>query len=243
MNLRVIIADDEPLSIDMLSILLSEIDPNLATVDIVATCQSGRETLQAIDTHQPDLVFLDISMPDGTGIEVVQHIKGFAIAGPAVIFTTAHADFAARAFDLEADDYLLKPLTTERLAQALRRLARKPNGPRHNRIAVPVLGGIEFIDPQEIEWVQAAGDYITLHTDNRSLMIRKTLSSFARDVGPVLKRTHRSYLINPDRVVKILPKSKGEAMLQVCSGACIPLSRRHRDLLSVLADKPPPALR
>lgn len=238
MTLKVVIADDEALSIDMLRVLLSETDPGVAAIDIVATCRTGDATLRAIRQHRPDLVFLDINMPEGDGLSVAEHLFQASAPAPDIIFTTAHAEFAARAFDLKALDYLLKPLTAGRLSQALSRLRDAGSlavTPQEAiRIAVPVLGGIDFIQASQIEWVEASGDYVTLHTGSRSFIIRQTLTSLARETGTVLRQTHRSYLINPACVTKLMPKPKGEAILQVRSGAQIPVSRRHRAILSEL---------
>lgn len=237
MTLRVIIADDETLSIEMLCILLSELDPADGTVDVVATCRSGEETRTACERLKPDIVFLDIHMPGGTGMNVAQWLHTLPGTKPRIIFTTAHAEYAASAFDVDAVDYLLKPIELPRLRRALERARQSTRRIGHRSgklIPVPVLGGIELVELASIESAEASGDYLTLSTPGRSYMIRRTLSAFAKEAYPVLRQTHRSYLVNLTSIMKVIPRPKGEAILCLHSGAEIPVSRRHRDVLDDL---------
>lgn len=238
MNLRAIIADDETLSMEMLAILLDEVDPSAMTIKVVATCKTGQETIKAIELLAPDILFLDINMPDGDGMEVSRALRVWESPPPQIVFTTAHAEFAANAFEVEALDYLLKPIKADRLFRALERAAALKQSATpaltEPRIAVPVLGGVEFIDMREIEFVRAQGDYLELRTGARAYMLRKTLSALARETSGILQQTHRSYLVNPTQVVKVLPKAKGEAVLCLASGAEIPVSRSHRRILEAL---------
>ncbi len=237
MTLRAIIADDEVLSIEMLGVLLSELDPSDGLVDVIATCRTGEETRAACERLKPDLVFLDIQMPGGTGMHVAQWLYSKPGARPRIIFTTAHAEYAAGAFDVDAVDYLLKPIELPRLRRALERARQgmRRTGQRSGKLVpVPVLGGIELVELASIESAEASGDYLTLSTAGRSYMIRKTLSAFAKETYPVLRQTHRSYLVNLASVMKVVPRPKGEALLCLHSGAEIPVSRRHRDVLQDL---------
>lgn len=237
MNLRAIIADDEALSIQMLKVLLAELDPSEETIEIVGTCSTGSETLAACEKLSPDIVFLDIQMPDGGGMDVAEQLHTRPLPRPQIIFTTAHAEYAASAFDVDAVDYLLKPVEPGRLSRALERArhARRMTSQRTGKvIPVPVLGGIELLEVASIEWVEASGDYLTLRTSGRSYLIRKTLSAFAKETYPVLRQTHRSYLVNLSAVARLVPRPKGEALLCLVSGAEIPVSRRNRDVLQEL---------
>ncbi|MFT5774411.1 LytR/AlgR family response regulator transcription factor [Hyphomonas sp.] len=235
MKIRAVISDDEGLSIDLLQILLSEMQSFLGQIEVVKTCTSGAETLRAVEALSPDLLFLDISMPAGDGILVADTLRRSGRSLPQIIFTTAHAEYAAKAFDLEAADYLLKPIQADRLQRAIERAIASRNAlvdqSLSKIIPVPVLGGIEMIDATRIEWVEASGDYVHLHIGNRNFMVRKTLTNFGSDVYPILLQTHRSYLVNPSFVTRVMPKAKGEALLLMTSGMEVPVSRTHRDVL------------
>ncbi len=238
MTLRAIIADDEPLSVDMLRVLISEIGEDLDPIEIIDICKTGDETLTAVRSSSVDLLFLDINMPAGDGMFVAKTLQDDDGRTPLIIFTTAHAEFAAEAFKVEAIDYLLKPIKIDRLRRAVERafVRHKSDGNDHHHktIPVPVLGGIEMVSTDSIEWVEASGDYIRLHVGSRSYLLRKTLSAFAQEIAPLLRQTHRSYLIKPSAVEKVIPKAKGEALLRVQSGAEIPVSRRYKDVLDDL---------
>jgi two-component system LytT family response regulator len=238
MTLRVIIADDEALSRDMLQTQLEEIAPNLVSLTIVAMCTTGRETIGAVEELSPDLLFLDINMPDGDGMMVAKKLFATSAQTPNIVFTTAHAEYAADAFEVEAVDYLLKPIQSDRLKRAIERAIdiqrSSVQSPAPRMIAVPVLGGVEMLDASSIEWVEADGDYVRVHAGARSFHIRKTLSAFATDFEPFFRQTHRSYLVNLNHVVKMIPKPKGEALLQTSSGGDIPVSRSHRSVIEEL---------
>jgi len=233
MTLRVIIADDESLSRDMLQAQLMEISPNLVQLSIVALCATGRRTIESVEELCPDLLFLDINMPDGDGMAVAK-----AMYANRIIFTTAHAEHAAEAFEVEAVDYLLKPIQSDRLKRAIERVLDLQKAGEHapapRMIAIPVLGGIEMLDANSIEWIEADGDYVRVHAGTRSFHFRKTLSAFAADFQPLFRQTHRSYLVNLDQVVRLIPKPKGEALLQTRSGGDIPVSRSHRHVIEDL---------
>jgi len=236
--LRAIIADDEELGVQMLKVLLNEAQDSVGLIEIVKTCGTGDETLKAIDELSPDVVFLDIHMPAGDGMVVAEALFKNKANPPHIIFITAHAEHAASAFDVEAVDYLLKPVQLDRLQRAIARVIDLMATPAADKttkmIPVPVFGGIEMIDATCIEWAEASGDYIKLHIANRALMVRKTLSSFARDMAPMMTQTHRSYLVNLNFVEKIVPMAKGEAILCVKSGAEIPVSRSFKKVVADL---------
>ncbi|WP_299950636.1 LytTR family DNA-binding domain-containing protein [Hyphomonas sp. BRH_c22] len=233
-----IIADDESLSRDMLQAQLMEISPNLVQLSIVALCATGRRTIESVEELCPDLLFLDINMPDGDGMAVAKAMYANRARAPRIIFTTAHAEHAAEAFEVEAVDYLLKPIQSDRLKRAIERVLDLQKAGEHapapRMIAIPVLGGIEMLDANSIEWIEADGDYVRVHAGTRSFHFRKTLSAFAADFQPLFRQTHRSYLVNLDQVVRLIPKPKGEALLQTRSGGDIPVSRSHRHVIEDL---------
>ena len=233
MRLRAIIADDEALSIAMIKVLLAELDDG---IEVVATCSSGDETLARVAELKPDLLFLDVNMPKVDGMAVATALSAQEGQKPAIVFTTAHAEFAAQAFDVEAADYLLKPVQPARLARTLERVkSLQHSPPRGKTIPVPVLGGIELLDLGAVEWVEANRDYITLFCNGRSYVIRKTLAAFASSAAPELRQSHRSYLVNLQFVHKVIPKARGEAVLCLASGKEIPVSRGYKSLLNDLA--------
>jgi len=180
-------------------------------------------------------LFLDVNMPKLDGMTVASVLSGRAGPSPVIIFTTAHAEFAAQAFDVEAGDYLLKPIKPTRLARALERVrSLQGNAQKTKTIPVPVLGGIELLELESVEWVEARRDYVNLFCKGRSYVIRKTLATFASGTYPELRQCHRSYLVNLRLVRKVVPKPRGEAVLCLSSGKQVPVSRGYKGLLSEL---------
>jgi DNA-binding LytR/AlgR family response regulator len=238
MTLSVIIADDESLSRDMLQTQLMEISPTLIPLSIVALCATGRDTIESVKQLCPDILFLDINMPDGDGMAVAKALYANRAQATSIIFTTAHAEYAADAFEVEAADYLLKPIQSDRLKRAIERVLdlqrAGDHAPAPRMIAIPVLGGIEMLDANSIEWIESDGDYVRVHAGTRSFHFRKTLSAFAADFQPLFRQTHRSYLVNLNQVVRMIPKPKGEALLQTRSGGDIPVSRSYRSVIEDL---------
>lgn len=229
MTLRAVIADDEPLGIEMIKALLEELD---GSVEVVATCANGDETLVRVAETRPDLLFLDINMPRLDGIAVAKWCSQQDPPRPLIVFTTAHAQFGAQAFDLEAADYLLKPVKVARLARALERVNHlRDNAVRGKTIPVPTLGGIELLDLEAVEWVEAARDYIGVFCSGRSFVIRRTLATFASWAYPELRQCHRCYLVNIRLVRRVIPKPRGEAVLCLPSGGEVPVSRGYKSIL------------
>lgn len=232
MTLRAIIADDESLSIEMIRVLLAEVD---GSVEVVAACTGGEEALARVAELKPDLLFLDVNMPEIDGMAVAQALSRSEGPKPAIVFTTAHAEFAAQAFDIEAVDYLLKPIQAVRLARALGRVKTHQVDPRRGKtIPVPVLGGIELLDLEAVEWVEANRDHVTLFCNGRSYILRRTLASLASGAFPELRQSHRSFLVNLNCVHRFVPKARGEAVLCLRSGREIPVSRGYRSILNEL---------
>lgn len=243
MSYSVVIAEDEKLSADLLEIILSELEGESLCVKHVA--HSGEEAIAAVIKHKPDILFLDINMPQGDGFAVVDALYNHDFDMPAIIFTTAHSRFAVRAFDVEAADYLLKPLSNERVGRAVQKVMKAKAAASDNilvsaplaTLKVPTKDGAEFISIAHIDVMEASGDYIYIHTDDRKLMMRGTLRDYSQKFSRQFYQTHRSYLINIDSVKAIHRKTNGGATILMKHGATIPLSRRYKaGLLDILAD-------
>lgn len=244
-KLRAFIIDDEPLARDRVRALLAEI-PN---VELAGEYGNGPEAIAAIVQHEPDIILVDVEMPGCNGLEVVKALP--APARPAVLFVTAHEQFAVEAFAVQAVDYLLKPFDSERFQTALSRAIdyvrsrRSPDGARvpggadsaaprakPERLAVKVDGRVVFVRPDEIRWIEAADNYVILHVPNRRLMVRETLSAIEERLGPVgFARVNRSAIVNVEEVQELRPTLHGDYTVHLRDGTQLPLSRSLRGQL------------
>lgn len=231
MTLRVVIADDEPPARGGLLARLAAF-PDLT---VVADCANADETIEAVRRLRPDLLFLDIQMPGTSGLD--------ALAGlaederPLIIFLTAHAQYALRAFDVHAVDYLLKPVDEGRLAEAVEQ-ARIMSQVRSTslypvRFATRRGGEIVFVPTTDVEWIEAMGDYAALHTHKRTHLLREPLHQLERRLDPQqFVRIHRSVIVRLDRVraFKALPNRDG--LVRLVDGTTLRVSRTYRDRLA-----------
>ena len=214
--IRALVVDDEPLARRGLHQLLA---PH-ADVEIVGECGDGRSALEAIRSLRPDLLFLDIQMPELDGFGVMRELG--ADAPPAVVFLTAYGEFAVQAFDVEAVDYLVKPVREERFEEALRRARRRI--PPAGHFLVPGSRGQVVIRLEEIEWIEADDYYARIHAHGRDYLLRESLASLEeRLAGTRLVRVHRGAMVHLDRIRRV-----GATELTLVSGAVIPVSRRRR---------------
>jgi len=245
-KLRILIADDEPLARERLRALL----PQDISYEIVAECASGTEAVEAIRRDKPDVAFLDMQMPGCDGLKVVE---GIAPADrPAIVFVTAHDKFAVEAFGVRAVDYVLKPFDRARLETALERAAeyvaaRRAGAlgariesllasagaavpPRPERLAVKADGRFVFLNFDEIVWVEAADNYVVIHTTaGERMMPRDTLSSIEERLGPQkFTRVSRSAIVRIDQVKELQPTAQGDYTILLREGTRIPLSRGLR---------------
>jgi two-component system, LytTR family, response regulator len=235
--MRALIVDDEPLARARLRLLLK---PH-GDVEIVGEAGNSQEASQLMSFAEPDLLLLDIEMPQGSGFDVLNAAKGER--QPVVIFTTAHAEFAAEAFDVSAADYLVKPFDQQRLDRALDRarrvLARSSRSPEPSRVAgrwrerfaVRSRGQILFIKSHDVQWIGAEGNYARLYTTEGSFLIREPLRRLEETLDPaVFIRVHRSAIVNIDRIRKLVAGMEGTYSIVLHSGATVPLgpSFRHR---------------
>jgi two-component system, LytTR family, response regulator len=251
---RVLIADDEPLGRARLRMLLAE-EPG---IEIIAECPDGPATIAAIEKLRPDLVFLDIQMPGGSGFDVIQAVGPARM--PFVIFVTAFDRYALRAFDVHALDYLLKPFDRDRFRDAITRarglIERHSNGDLERRLlelvndlkpepqplerfVIKSGGRVFFLRADDIEWIEAAGNYVKLHVGAETHVFRETMNSLeARLNSRIFFRIHRSHIVNIERVRELQPWFNGEYVVFLTSGARLTLSRGYREKLQDRIGRP-----
>jgi len=254
-KVRTLIVDDEPLARERIQQLLSD----EKDLEIVGECEDGVSALAAIRELNPDLVFLDVQMPELDGFGLLVQLDPTRM--PAIVFVTAHDQFALRAFEVHALDYLLKPFDQERFQAAVGRarqwLARRGSedmdarlsalladlrGPGTNkfqdRIAVKAGGRVILLKAEEIDWVEAADNYVSLHVGSAAHLLRETMNSFEHRLPPDrFLRISRSTIVNLDRVRELQPLFHGEYAVILNDGTRVSLSRSYRDRLSVLLGK------
>lgn len=198
-SLKILIADDEAPARNRLRELLSEI----SQVNIVAEAKNGQEALSLANDHQPDIVLLDIRMPGIDGIEAAQHLQKLA-KPPAVIFTTAYDTYAIQAFDMNAVDYLLKPIRLERLQTALQKArallpsqleALTPLSPQKTHFSITERGRILLVPIAEVIFLRAELKYITVHTAEREYLLEESLNNLEQEFGNIFIRLHRNCLV------------------------------------------------
>ena len=249
--IRAIIVDDEGLARDTLELLLKSHED----IQVIRSCENGREAVDAIQAEAPDLVFLDIQMPEINGFEVIEKIGPENM--PVVIFVTAYDQYALRAFEAQALDYLLKPFDDDRFEQALERarslikqrkvgalsaqlaalvsdqpaIETKEEPPETDyleRVMVKGRGSIYFIKVADIDWIEAAGDYVSLHTGKKTHLIRETMTGMVKKLDPKrFVRVHRSSIVRVDHVKEIKPYFHGDYIILLHDGTELKLSRRY----------------
>jgi two-component system LytT family response regulator len=230
--LRVLVVDDESLARRNLVVLLRR-DPEVASI---AECASGVEAVDAMRRERYDLVFLDVQMPECDGFDVLEMLGGDV--PPAIVFVTAYQDYALRAFDAGALDYLLKPFDDARFGRALHRArekiarhARDP-APQAARLVVKDRGRVLFVDADDVDWIEAAGYYACLHTGAATHLLRRSMSELERDLGDAkFVRIHRSAIVNVGRIRALELDAGGEYEVVLKSNARLRLSRRLRKAL------------
>ena len=232
-RLTVLVIDDERPALDEVAFLLRR-DPRIAEV---LTCDSATEALVTLQETDVDCVFLDIQMPGLTGLELAQVLARFRTPPP-VVFVTAHESYAIEAFDLQAVDYVLKPVRADRLAEAVRRVVeggeRAASAPMDAQIPVERGGVTRFVDRVAVAYVEAQGDYARLHTADDSYLIRTPISTLEDQWRPAgFVRIHRSLLVALAHVREV--RMEGGRCTVVVAGTELGVSRRHtrelRDLL------------
>jgi two-component system LytT family response regulator len=226
--IRALVVDDESLARSNVTVLLRR-DPD---VDLVGECSSGIEALAQIRRMQPDLLFLDVQMPECDGFDVLE-LLGSAVP-PAIVFVTAHDEYALRAFEAGALDYLLKPFDDARFRRALDRakaaLAHRPTRSRtSNRLVIKDRGEVLFIKVADIDWIEAANYYACLHVGARIHVLRRSLIELESDLDAAqFCRVHRAAIVNLERIRSLELKDDGEYEVVLETGARLRMSRRFR---------------
>src|SRR5919112_1137947 len=246
-KIRTLVVDDEPLARERLTNLLS----TESDLEVVGQCRDGEEALTAIQDHSPDLVFLDVQMPGLNGFEVIDAVGSEKM--PLVIFVTAYDQHALRAFQVRALDYLLKPFDKERFSEALQRarahIQRNETGdlgrrllalvkdlrrdqPKTDRLVVKSGGRLFFLRTDEIDWVEASGNYVRLHVGTTSHLLRETMNAIEGRLDPEkFFRIHRSRIVNMERIQEMQPWLNGEYAVLLRTGTRLTLSRGYREKL------------
>ncbi len=236
--IRVAVVDDEPLARSgVLTRLRAEPD-----VTVVAECRDGH-ALAALRNDAVDVAFVDVQMPGLSGLDALAMIP--AAERPLAILLTAHDSFALRAFELNAIDYLLKPIDDERLAESIERARRQlgraltPQWPE--RFSIRIGARLSFVEATEITWIEADGDYAALHVSGQRHLLRETLTVLSRKLDPArFLRVHRSAIVRVDQVAEIQPRPNRDAVLRLRDGTTLRASRTYIDaLLAVLHQGPP----
>ena len=230
--IRALVVDDESLARRNLTVLLNR-DPDIGSV---AECASGLDAIQEIRKSKPDLVFLDVQMPECGGFDVLE-LLGNDLP-PTIIFVTAYDEYALRAFEAGALDYLLKPFDDARFGRALSRAKEKlahylPPQPRApERLVVRSRGQVLFVSVADIDWIEAAGYYACLHVGSDTHILRRSLSELEQDLGDEkFVRIHRSLVVNLERIRGLELQTGGEYEVVLKSRVRLRLSRRYRKRL------------
>lgn len=244
-RIRIVIADDEPHARERIATLL-EAEPG---AEVVGEARTGAEAVRLVERERPDILFLDVQMPEGDGFDVVRQLEGDRL--PIVIFVTAYDEYAVRAFEVHALDYLLKPFdpdrfqaslsrarrtlngTAEPVEQRLRALVRELAAPRPSwleRIPIKSDGSIRILDIADVEYITAEANYVRLHTPERSYLIRESMSRLEARLDPTrFLRVHRSTIVCVDRIRELEPLFHGEYVIRMRSGARVTSGRTFRD--------------
>lgn len=244
-SIRTLIVDDEPLARDRVRRFLRD----ESDVEIIGECGNGKEAISAIKDQKPDLVFLDIQMPEKNGFDVVRALGARDL--PVIVFVTAYDQYALQAFDVHAQDYLLKPFTRERIHRSVERARKQINSGRAGnmderllallsdlrhekkyleRLVVKTTGRVFFLRADEIDWIEAAGNYIKVHSGRESHMIRETMNGIEAKLDPEkFLRIHRSTVVHIDRIKELHPMFSGDYEVILRDGTELALSRNYRE--------------
>lgn len=246
-KIRALIVDDEPLARDRVKrFLAGEQD-----IEVIGECTDGLEAVSAIENLKPDLIFLDIQIPEIDGFAVLEKVGVENL--PSVIFVTSYDQYALRAFDVHAVDYLLKPYNRERFQRSLERVraqllnghtdvlderlrslleSLKPEQKYLERLMIKSSGRVIFLRTGEIEWIEAEGNYLRLHAGREAYMLRETMNNLAARLDPdKFTRIHRSTLVNIERIKELQPMFGGDYVVILHNGTQLTLSRSYRDKL------------
>jgi two-component system, LytTR family, response regulator len=250
MSIRALIVDDEPLARKRIKRLLAD-EADISAID---ECGTGRDAIKIIQDTSPDLLFLDVQMPEIDGFKVLQSIRGERM--PVVIFVTAYDQHAVKAFEVHALDYLLKPFKRDRFKRALERariqLAKGGGYEAHaglaaliaklraddnylSRFMVKSYNRVVFIKANEVDWIESAANYALLHVDDKTHIVRETMQALEVKLSPkIFQRISRSVIVNLERVKELQPMGKGQYVIILVNGKRLTMSRGIRDLQHAL---------
>ena len=248
MTIKATIVDDEPWARSRIVALLSREDD----FAVVSECATVEQALTSIANDKPDVVFLDVQLRDQTGFEVIASIGVDAM--PLVVFATAYDDYTLRAFDAQALDYLLKPFDETRFQQSLGRVRKRlqartnqhdamqrlmtqmqPERRYLQRLAVNHRDRVVFVRAQDVDWVEAAGNYVSVHVGSASYLLRETLNALESRLDPQqFMRLHRSAIVNVDRIQQLSPWVRGEQAAVLTNGTQLTVGRTYRARLAAL---------
>lgn len=242
--IRALVVDDEPLAREMIREMLE----GDSEVEIVAECANGREAVEAINSLRPDLVFLDIQMPEVGGFEVLESFEREST--PYIIFVTAYDQYAVRAFEVHAFDYLLKPFDRERFDAAWQRVKEQikldqsgereqhilalleelKTGPRHlERLVIKNGGRVFFLNVDDVHCIESEGNYVRVYDNQKAYLLRETISSLEEQLDPrQFRRIHRSAIVKIDKIKEMQPWFHGEYRVIMENGKQLTLSRNYR---------------
>jgi two-component system, LytTR family, response regulator len=229
---RAVVVDDEPPARRTLKTLLNRFD----RVEVAGECDHAEAALAAIRKLRPDLLFIDVQMPGATGLDVI-HAAGSG-AVPVVIFTTAYGEYALKAFEAQAYDYLLKPFSDERFHQVMERIfaqlerASPADVNRSERMVTVRDAGRTLVIPvKEIDWIEAEDYCARIHAGSRKPLVRRSMQSLLEELDDQFMRTHRSAIVNLSRIRELRPLPSGEAEACLVDGTRVKVSRAHRSQL------------
>jgi two-component system LytT family response regulator len=246
-RIRALVIDDERLARNFILEMLKEDEE----VEIIGECLNGREAIEAIQTHAPDLIFLDVQMPEVGGFAVLEKLAKEKM--PFVIFVTAYDQYAVRAFEVNALDFLLKPFDRKRFKiawqKAKARIQRERNElldqrilsllkglkaePSYlERLVLKTNGRIFFLDTDEVDWIEAEGNYVSIHSGEKSYLLRDTISGLEVQLDPKkFLRIHRSAIVKLEKIQELQPLFHGDYRVTMRDGTQLTLSRNYRDKL------------
>jgi two-component system, LytTR family, response regulator len=254
--IRTLLVDDEEIARRGLRVRLERVQD----IEIVGECQNGVEAIESINLLAPDLVFLDVQMPELSGFDVLSAVRPRAT--PYVVFVTAFDEYAVRAFEVHALDYLLKPIDDERLAATLRRVraamlgtrdgayarqfaeaiesltrsgARPPDRLGSDRLAIPTGDRVMIVRLADIDWIQASDNYVSIHVGKKTWLLRETISALEQRLTPKgFARIHRSTIVNAQRVTELRSQPNGEFLVVLTDGTTLRMSKSYRGALDQL---------
>ena len=236
--MRALIVDDEPLAREGLRQMLAEYDD----IQLVGEAGNGNDALRLVEQVEPDLMFIDVQMPGMTGLDLAAALP--ARCAPTIVFVTAYDEFALKAFDVHALDYVLKPIDEQRFAEAIRRArvqhqlgARRfdPRPDRPTKLSIRDGDSIIFVPVQDIDWIEAADYYVEIHTGPRSYLMRETMQRLQAMLDDRFVRIHRSRLVNRERVREIRWENRTKMVVVMTSGVTLEVARSCRAKLDVRA--------